>query len=103
MSATLNMARAVILLALLALLGASAVPAYSDAGYAISWCSVQGGSPTSSQGGEYRLAGAAGQAEAGLLMGGDYTLAGGFWAGAGGSVEPGITRVHLPMIVRRRG
>ena len=101
MTAILGVGRVVIVLAFAALLTGSAAPAYTQDGYAISWWSVQGGSNTTSQGGEYRLAGSAGQAEAGLLAGGSYTLAGGFWAGAGGSAGSGVIRLHLPMIVQR--
>ena len=96
MTRKMNVARAGMLLALLVLLGASATPAYSDGAYAITWWSVQGGSPSSSQGAEYRVEGATGQPEAGLLTGGVYTLAGGFWAVAGAAAR----RLYLPILMR---
>jgi hypothetical protein len=48
-----------------------------------------------SAGGGYTLGGTAGQPDAGLLTGGGYTLAGGFWTGSlFGS------RVYLPLVLR---
>jgi hypothetical protein len=66
--------------------------------YDLSWFSVDGGGWTMSTGGEYALAGTIGQPDAGLLQGGGYALAGGFWgsAGAGGWIRP----VYLPIMLR---
>lgn len=46
-------------------------------GYDLSWSTVDGGGRESS-GGNYTLMSAAGQPDAGVLSGGDYTLQGGF-------------------------
>lgn len=50
--------------------------------YTLSWWTVDGGGATFSSGGSYGLGSTAGQPDAGLLTGGDYTLGGGFWYGA---------------------
>jgi hypothetical protein len=48
--------------------------------YDIDWYTVDGGGEMSSAGGSYELAGTIGQADAGQMTGGSYTLNGGFWA-----------------------
>jgi hypothetical protein len=53
-------------------------PAAPDDAYTIPWYTVDGGGGVSS-GGTYTLQGTAGQADAGTLFGGGYTLTGGFW------------------------
>jgi len=50
----------------------------ASAQYAIDWFKVAGGGGTSS-GGAYTLSGTIGQAEAGVMSGGNFTLVGGFW------------------------
>ena len=54
----------------------------ANGGYDLSWWTVDGGGVTFSTGGGYTLASTCGQADAGDLSGGPYTLAGGFWRGA---------------------
>jgi hypothetical protein len=55
---------------------------------AIPWYTIAGGgSTTPSTGGSFALAGTIGQAGAGTLSGGPYTLTGGFWAGFGGAAS----------------
>jgi hypothetical protein len=50
-------------------------------------------------GGDYSLAGTAGQAEAATWSGGDYTLVGGFWSG--GAATPGSDyAIFLPVVMR---
>ena len=56
---------------------------------------MDSGGYTLSTGEGYSLGGTAGQPDAGVLTGEDYTLAGGFWGGA--SVE---YRVCLPLVLR---
>jgi hypothetical protein len=51
-------------------------------GYDLSWYTIDGGGATFSTGGGYQLGGTIGQADAGVLSGGSYTLNGGFWGGA---------------------
>jgi hypothetical protein len=62
----------VLLLALLPLLLASATAAFD-----LSWWSVDGGGGKSTGGG-YTLQGAAGQADAGQMRGGNFSLSGGY-------------------------
>ena len=51
--------------------------------YAINWYTVDGGGEMWTAGGEFELSGTIGQCDAGAVMtGGDFELAGGFWAGA---------------------
>jgi len=87
------------LLALLALLLlTSTAGAQSGGPYDLSWSTVDGGGaiPSLSAGGDYVLGGTVGQPDAGLLVGGPYTLGGGFWFGALG----GEYRFYLPLVMR---
>lgn len=69
--------------------------AAAAAGYDLAWWTVDGGGATWSAGGGTALGGAAGQPDAGVaLIGGDYTLVGGFW---GGAARRGI---YLPLVLR---
>lgn len=68
--------------------------AQSGGDYDLSWSTIDGGGYTFSTGGNYSLGGAIGQPDAGLLTGGDYTLAGGFWGGMG------RYKVYLPLVLR---
>jgi hypothetical protein len=72
--------RILILLGVVLLLTASALAA-SEAGYQLNWYTVDGGGGSSSAG-VYTLSGTIGQAYAGVLSGGTYSLVGGFWGGA---------------------
>jgi len=83
-----------LLIALLALLAPVAL-AQSGGSYDLSWNTVDGGGYTWSEGGSYSLGGTVGQPDAGVLQGGDYTLAGGFWGGAAAQY-----RVYLPLVLR---
>ena len=67
----------------------------AQGGYDLSWWTADGGGYTFSTGGNYSLGGTIGQPDAGLLTGPGYTLAGGFWSGAG---QP--YRVYLPLVMR---
>ena len=61
---------------------------------AIDWSSIDGGGARSS-GGTYVIDGTIGQADAGALSGGRFTVSGGYWA-----VVPPETRIMLPLIRR---
>jgi hypothetical protein len=61
---------------------------------AIDWSSVDAGGARSS-GGAYAVEGTIGQADAGLLSGGRFTLTGGYWA-----VTLPRARIFVPVIVR---
>ena len=87
----------------LVLLGATAVLAQTGGGpsapheatYSLTWSTVDGGGEMYSTGGAYTLGGTAGQPDAGILEGGGYTLAGGFWVGASAA-----HRLYLPLVLR---
>jgi len=68
-------------LAAILLLGVASVTLAASAALEMPWHAVAGGGGASA-GGEFTLSGTAGQSAAGLLSGGRYTLAGGFWPGA---------------------
>jgi hypothetical protein len=63
--------------------------------YDLSWSTIDGGGGTSIVR-TYVLSGTIGQPDAGLLNGGSYTLAGGFWVD--GTLSP--YRIYLPVILR---
>lgn len=97
----------VLLLLTVALLtAASAVLAQSpgepaalpQATYDLSWWTVDGGGQTASAGARYTLGGTAGQPDAAVLNGEDYTLIGGFWAM--GTVPMEQKKVYLPLVLR---
>jgi hypothetical protein len=87
------------LLAALAIAGAVLVVATlmpsvaaQPGGYRVSWWTVDGGGGASGNG-EFSLRGTIGQPDAGTMQGGDYTLHGGFWAGAAVATStPTVTR-----------
>ena len=85
-----------ILLALVVFLLLTSV-ALADPGddYDLSWWTVDGGGGALS-GGEYTLAGTAGQPDAAVWQGGEYTLVGGFWGGAGAEYS-----IYLPMTLKK--
>jgi len=58
-----------------------AMPAVAQP-YDLSWHTVDGGGAMFSVGATYTLGGTIGQPDAGFMSGGNYTLTGGFWAGA---------------------
>ena len=90
------MRQTMLLLALVALLLLSSVArAQSGGGYDLTWSTVDGGGATWSEGGGYSLGGTVGQPDAGVLSGGGYTLAGGFWGGAAARYG-----VYLPLVLR---
>jgi len=91
------MRQTILFLALTALLLlASVALAQSGGGYDLSWSTVDGGGATWSEGGGYSLGGTIGQPDAGVLSGGGYTLAGGFWPG-GAAARYGV---YLPLVLR---
>lgn len=55
------------------------VVAASAQNYSIDWHTIDGGGGTST-GGVYSVSGTIGQPDAGMMSGGSFTLAGGFWA-----------------------
>ncbi len=89
-----------IALLLLLGLGTGSLQAQS---YSIDWFRVAGGGGTST-GGVYALSGTIGQADAGFLSGGNYTLEGGFWGIVASVQLPGsplltITRTATNTVV----
>jgi hypothetical protein len=78
------------------LAAAGAALAQSGRGYDLGWNTIDGGGVTFATGGPYRLGGTIGQADAGVLAGGKFTLSGGFWGGL-----PAMgRRVYLPVVLR---
>jgi len=67
----------------------------AQAGYDLSWWTVDGGGGVDNAASGYVLGGTVGQPDAGLLTGSGYVLSGGFWFGAGRPY-----RVYLPLVVR---
>lgn len=91
------MTKSAVLLALVivVLLIVSGVQAQTGGGYDLAWWTVDGGGAEIS-GGDYVLQGIAGQPDAGsALTGGDYGLAGGFWASGASQYD-----VYLPFVIR---
>jgi len=91
---SLRQAGILLTLAALLLLASVALAQFGD-GYDLTWSTVDGGGYTWSEGGPYSLGGTIGQPDAGVLSGGGYTLAGGFWGGA--AVRYGV---YLPLVLR---
>lgn len=89
------MKRLLVILTLIAflLLAVQAVRAAGSTSYSLDWWTVDSGGGTS-QGGAYTLSGTVGQAEPGLLFGGDYTLAEGFWA----KLQAALEKIFLPLV-----
>jgi len=77
------------------LLICSSVLAQSGGGYDLTWNTADGGGHMFSTGGSYSLGGTVGQADAGVLSGGSYTLVGGFWGGT--EVQ---RKLYLPLLLR---
>jgi hypothetical protein len=74
-------------------------PQVRAASCGLNWWTVDGGGATFSRGGAYALGGTIGQPDAGVLRGGGYTLAGGFWGE--GEVAAGDHRIYLPLVLRQ--
>jgi hypothetical protein len=85
-------------LLMLVLLGSpqSARPANAQSGgtYDLTWNSIDGGGGMFSAGGAYTLGETIGQADAGTMSGGSYTLNGGFWVDWLGN------HLNLPLILK---
>jgi hypothetical protein len=74
--------------------------AQSGGGYDLTWNSIDGGGAMFSTGGNYSLGGTIGQADAGTMSGGSYTLAGGFWSGLVAWSNSTQFRIYLPVILK---
>jgi hypothetical protein len=81
----------------LLLLLAVIVVAQSGGIYDLSWGTVDGGGGAASTGGTYLLGGTIGQPDAGTLVGGSYTMEGGFWPG---TTVTAVYDVYLPVVLR---
>jgi hypothetical protein len=67
----------------------------------IPWHTIDGGGTTASSGGDFVLAGTAGQADAGTSSGGIYAVKAGFWSlRSAVPSPPGDYQVYLPLIRR---
>ena len=91
-------ARTLLVILLLLAVGSAAALAQSGGSFDLAWYTVDGGGRawSAGAGGGFVLGGTTGQPDAGLLAGGAFGLAGGFWAGGSSPVH----RVYLPVIVR---
>lgn len=85
-------------LLLAVLLVPAAALTLAQSGYSLRWWTVDGGGGMWSSGGGYRLGGTVGQPDAGVLAGGGYNLAGGFWRG--GALPPDKQYIYLPVVMR---
>jgi hypothetical protein len=74
--------------------GATSASAPVALNYEITWFTIDGGGGQS-EGGGYTLVGTIGQPDAGVLIGGGYTLSGGFWSGVGGNYH-----IYLPLVLK---
>jgi hypothetical protein len=93
----MNRALVVVLAAILLALLVGPVYAQTGGGYDLSWnVAGAGGGETFALGGGYELGSTVGQAAAGVMTGGGYTLLAGFW----GAVAGATWRIHLPLVVR---
>jgi len=72
--------------------------AYAQSGDGPYQWTIDGGGVTYSTGGGYTLGGTAGQPDANVLRGGEYTLAGGLWPGGETVREP--REVYMPLVIR---
>ena len=88
----------ILVLLLAALLVSAAALTLAQSGYSLRWWTVDGGGGMWSSGAGYRLGGTIGQPDAGVLSGGGYTLAGGFWRG--GAQQPAKQYIYLPVVMR---
>ncbi len=94
--------RLTLLVALVLCLAAS-LPAASQSGggYDLTWFTVDGGGVGAGLPSPYSLDGTIGQADAGTLGGGGYTLDGGFWGAGGPSGGPPAYNIYLPIVLRQ--
>jgi hypothetical protein len=72
----------------------------SSLGPSLNWWTVDGGGWIFGSGAGFTLSGTAGQADAGVLGGGAYALAGGFWRG--GKLTGPAYQNYLPLVVHNR-
>jgi len=87
-----------LLLALAAVLLSTTLPALADGpSYTLDWWTVDNGGVTNpGQGTGYSLSGTSGQPDAAVWTDGQYTLTGGFWAGAAATGY----HIYLPLLMR---
>ncbi len=91
--------KTIVLIVLVALALWPVLPVWAQGGdgYDLSWFTVDNGGGVSG-GGAYSLGGTIGQPDAGAMIGGVYTLVGGFW---GGGVSGATSRyIYLPIVLR---
>ena len=81
----------------------STTPGTGGAGYDLTWYTIDNGGGTAAGVGSpspYILNGTVGQPDASAWSGGGYTLAGGFWGGAGSAGGPSWYTIYLPLMMR---
>jgi hypothetical protein len=87
-----------VMLVLAVALVKSSTPLVAQSGgtYDLTWSTIDGGGGMFSAGGTYSLGGTIGQADTGTLIGGAYTLTGGFWF----APLTGHNLLYLPLILK---
>ena len=88
-----------------ALLGASLAgraEAQSGGAYSLAWSTMDGGGQTSATGGAYRIGSTVGQPDASRIIGGLYTLSGGFWAATGQATVDAPVTEPIPLAFAAR-
>jgi hypothetical protein len=88
---------AIVMMLVLVVVGTAQASPSGD--YEIPWWTVDGGGNTRTSGGGYALGGTAGQPDARLWGSTGYTLAGGFWGGAG-LPSAGDFYIYLPLVLK---
>ncbi len=84
------------------LLGSGVALAQQGDGYDLTWNTFDGSGGTSGSGG-YSLSGSIGQPDADVLTGGNYRLAGGFWAGGAANMPSPSgesSTLYLPVVMK---
>ncbi len=81
---------------LLVLLLGSVVYAQANGDFDLSWNTIDNGGVINGSGGDFGLSGSIGQADAGMLSGGDFAVSGGFWY----VVSTPDYRILLPLVMK---
>jgi hypothetical protein len=79
---------------LLAVLAFAACSAQAQTNFTVDWFTIDGGGGTST-GGTYTVSGTIGQADAGAMSGGQYSVTGGYWAMIAAVQTPGLPNLSI--------
>jgi hypothetical protein len=78
-------------LGLASLILATALRTWAAGPYGLSWSTVDGGGASFSTSGSTTLGGTVGQHDAGVISGGSFQVAGGFWSATTSAIQPTAT------------